>query len=530
MSLNSGGFIGTLRFRIAAAYLLLFTFLLLAGFASLYGYYAASQIRHADANLSYQYAEYAAEYLIGEEFKGPSRAVREADVPAAIRKRIRAKFPGVRLHVFFSDDASRYWIGGEKDGEVFVFDLHAPRFDASPRRFRPADRLGHMAVEFNDEEHEVGARDSINLLLSADGRETLAASPVSTGILHRVVETGLALRPGAHGRVNVGETYWRVGRWETFDGKIFVFAHVYDVRSMRVIVLTGLLCLAFTLVLGSALSWMLGGIVMRNLNEVIAAAGKVRAGDFSVRLRRMNGGREVDALVESFNAMVGETETVVGDLKTISDNIAHDLRTPLTRLRGKAELAFSSGDSAGLAEDVAEECGAMLAMINAMLEITRIESQSRTAPGERIDLGAVASKVVDLFSTVAEDRGIRLSLARSEKVVLVAAQRVHIQRLLANLVDNALKFTPKGGRVAVAIATDDTKATILVTDTGCGIGAEDIPHVFDRFYRSDRSRNVPGNGLGLSLVKAIAILYNGRVNIQSEPGAGTTVSVTLPVI
>ncbi len=530
MSLNSGGFIGTLRFRIAAAYLLLFTFLLLAGFASLYGYYAASQIRHADANLSYQCAEYAVEYLIGEEFKGPSRAVRETDVPAVIRKRIRATHPEVRLHAFFSDDASRYWIGGEKGGEVFVFDLHAPRFDAPPRHFRPADRLGHMAIEFNDEEHEVGARDSINLLLSADGREILAGSPVSTGILSRVVETGLALRSGARGRVNVDETYWRVGRWETFDGNIFVFAHVYDVRSMRMIVLTGLLCLAFTLVLGSALSWMLGGIVMRNLNEVIEAAGKVRAGDFSVRLRRMNGGREVDDLADSFNAMVGETEAIVCDLRTISDNIAHDLRTPLTRLRGKAELAFSSGDSAGLAEDVAEECGAMLAMINAMLEIARVESGSRMAPTERINLVTVATEVVDLFSTVAEDRGIRLSLALPEKTVFVAAQRVHIQRLLANLVDNALKFTPEGGRVAVAVATDDATATILVTDTGCGIDAKDIPHVFDRFYRSDRSRNVSGNGLGLALVKAIATLYNGHANIQSDPGVGTTVSVTLPVI
>ena len=107
-------------------------------------------------------------------------------------------------------------------------------------------------------------------------------------------------------------------------------------------------------------------------------------------------------------------------------------------------------------------------------------------------------------------------------------QRDHLQRLFANLLDNALKFTPRGGRVAVSVASDGRTATLIVSDSGPGIEEKDLPHVFDRFYRSDRSRNVPGNGLGLALVKAIATLYNGRVGIRSAPGAGTAVSVTLP--
>ncbi len=529
MSSNSGCVTGTLRFRIAASYLFLFISLLFVGFASLYGYYAALQIHHADANLSYQFAEYSAEYLLGEEYTGPTRAIRETDVPAFIREKIHTAYPGLRLHAFFSDSPTRYWIGGEREGEVFVFDLGVPDFAASPRRFMPTGRDAHMGFEFSDEHHEVGTRESINMLLSADGRETRAATPVASNLLARVAEAGLALRPGARGKVKVGEEYWRIGKGHTFDGKIFVFAHIYNARVMQAIAITGLISLALTLLLGSALSWLLGGRVMRSLNEVIDAAGKVRAGDYSVRLPQLNGGREVDELAESFNAMVEETEAVVEDLRTISDNIAHDLKTPLTRLRGKAEMAFSSGDNAGLAEDVAEECADMLAMINAMLEIARVESGRRNTPGGRVDLAAVATESVDLFSTLAEDRGIRLSLVLPEKRAFVFAQRVHMQRLFANLIDNAIKFTPSGGRVAVAVATDGNVSTVLVTDSGLGIGKQDLPHVFDRFYRSDRSRNIPGNGLGLALVKAIAVLYGGKVSIKSEPDVGTAVTVVLPL-
>lgn len=518
----------TLRSRIAGAYLALFTLLLLVGFSTLYGIYAAWQIRQAEANLAFQFAEYSAEYLTGAEYAGPERAIRWEDVPPALRSATTSACPDVRLLSFFSDGPSRYWIAGERDGEAFVFDLSAPDFRVEPRRLSPPDRVAHMVFQFSDEYHEVGERHSINILLSPDGSEILAATPVPQEVVARVADTGLALGPGGRGTVTAGNGHWRVGRWSTFDGRIFVFAHLYDARSMRLILATGLVCLALTLCLGSALGWILSGIFMRGINALLAGTDKVRAGDYSVRVPHVGSGREIDALVEGFNAMVAETGNVVTDLRTISDNIAHDLRTPITRLRGKAELAFSSGDSAGLAEDVAEECASMLAMINAMLEIARTEAGSRIVRHEPIDAGKIAAEAVELFSTLAEDRGIALSLALPEREVRVAAPRDHLQRLIANLLDNALKFTSRGGRVAVSVALAGRQATLSVTDSGCGIDEKDLPHVFDRFYRSDRSRNVPGNGLGLALVKAIATLYNGHVDIQSAPGVGTTVSVSLP--
>lgn len=518
----------TLRSRIAGAYLALFALLLLVGFATLYGIYAARQIRQAEANLDFQFAEFSAEYLTGAEYTGPERAIGWDDVPPAIRAAIVRAHPDVRPVCCFSDGPSRYWIAGERAGEAFVFDLAAPDYRVEAVRLSPPDRVGHMAFQFSDEKHEVGERDSINLLLSPDGREILASTPVSRETAERLAAAGLALAPGARGTATVGRGHWRVGRESAFDGRIFVFAHLYDARSMRLILVTGVVCLALTLCLGSALGWLLSGVFVRGINALLAGADKVRAGDYTVRVPRVGSGREIDALVEGFNAMVAETETVVTDLRTISDNIAHDLRTPITRLRGRAELAFSSGDSAGLAEDVAEECASMLSMINAMLEIARTEAGSRTARREPIDAGQVAAESVELFSTLAEDRGLSLSLARPDREIPVAVQRDHLQRLFANLLDNALKFTPRGGRVAVSVASDGRTATLIVSDSGPGIEEKDLPHVFDRFYRSDRSRNVPGNGLGLALVKAIATLYNGRVGIRSAPGAGTAVSVTLP--
>lgn len=529
MSSTSNRPFATLRSRIAGAYLALFTLLPLVGFATLYVIYAARQIRQAEANLAYQFSEYSAEYLTGEEYTGPGRAVKPDDIPPAIMSGIASAWPGVNLLSFFSDDPQRYWIAGERDGEAFVFDVKAPDFRIDARRLSPPDRVGHMAFQFSDENHEVGERDSINILLSRDGGEILASTPAAQATVKSIAATGLALRPGSRGKVTAGAGHWRVGRWDTFDGRVFVFAHLYDARSMRLIVATGIVCLALTLCLGSALGWVLSGVFMRGIDALRAGADKVRRGDYTVRIPSVDSSLEIDALVKSFNEMVAETETVVTDLRTISDNIAHDLRTPVTRLRGRAELAFSTGDSTGLAEDVAEECTSMLEMINAMLEIARTEAGNRTAHRKPQDARKIAKEAVELFSTLAEDRGIELSLALAERDVLIAAQRDHLQRLFANLLDNAIKFTPRGGRVAVSVAADGRQAVLIVSDSGIGIDERDIPRIFDRFFRSDRSRNVPGNGLGLALVKAIATLYNGRIDIRSTPGTGTAVSVFLPL-
>lgn len=222
-------------------------------------------------------------------------------------------------------------------------------------------------------------------------------------------------------------------------------------------------------------------------------------------------------------------EEAMEDLGKATDSIAHDLRTPLTRMHGKAELAAMTGDSSNLAGDVAEECDSMLEMINTMLDIAQTEHLIQTSPREIVDLVAVARKAVELFTPPAEDKGIALSMETSLPSILFSGHTAKIQQLLGNLLDNAVKFTPKGGKVSVSLKKEDNEAVLQVKDTGCGIAAKDLPRIFERFYRADSSRTLPGNGLGLSLVRAVATSYGGKAKIESECGHGTCVTVTLPI-
>ena len=234
----------------------------------------------------------------------------------------------------------------------------------------------------------------------------------------------------------------------------------------------------------------------------------------------------MERLVDSFNTMAKNTEELLTELRTISDNIAHDLRTPVTRMRGQAELAVAEGRDSELAYDVAEECGNMLSMINTMLEITRLEAGSGKAR-VRQDLAALCRGAAELFSTVAEDRSIQLTTSLPGTLPFVYA-KADLQRILANLLDNALKFTPPGGRVELLLRTAPDGVVLQVRDSGRGIPLKDQPHIFERFYRADSSRSLPGNGLGLSLVAAIVKSYDGSISFESSGESGTCFTIHLP--
>ncbi len=209
--------------------------------------------------------------------------------------------------------------------------------------------------------------------------------------------------------------------------------------------------------------------------------------------------------------------------------MAHDLRTPITRLRGQAEMAlYSSNGTNELACDVAEECENMLIMINTMLEIARAEYKLKESADEELDMTQLARDSANIFETISEDKSVEIKIDVPDNPVVLRVDKVDVQRILANLLDNAVKFTPPGGRVVVGLSDDKSSVTIRVSDTGPGIPEQDRERIFERFYRSDASRNVPGNGLGLSLVKAIVDARNGTVNILDNEGGGTVFTVTLP--
>lgn len=228
------------------------------------------------------------------------------------------------------------------------------------------------------------------------------------------------------------------------------------------------------------------------------------------------------------NQLVAEKDRAYGELRRLTDDIAHDLRTPLTRLAMAAETEASGGALAEpLGMQVMDETHQMLELINTMLEISQTEAKIDRTPREALDLAAFVRHAGDLYSAVAEDASIAFSVSVPDRPVHFAGHKGKLQQLLGNLVENAFKFTPKGGSVAVSLQASSGEIRLSVSDTGCGISAADLPHVFTRFWRADSSRHLAGNGLGLALVRAIVTSYGGKVTCTSEVDRGTTFTVVL---
>lgn len=282
--------------------------------------------------------------------------------------------------------------------------------------------------------------------------------------------------------------------------------------------------LVFVWLVGAGLGAFLGRRFTAPLRMVADAAGRMADGDYSVRVPMTSEGQEIVDLENAFNCMAAENEKTLSDLRALTDDIAHDLRTPLTRIRAAAETAALAEGEHPIAEDVCEEASSMLEMINTMLDISQTDSRIRRTPREQIEMVAFVGHVIELYSVLAEESSVSLSATMPDAPLYVSAHKGRLQQMLGNLLDNALKFTPKGGRIEVRLSSNPF--SLSVANTGPGIPSADIPHVFKRFWRGDGSRSLPGNGLGLALVKAIVTSYGGSVKCESTPGEWTVFTVT----
>jgi signal transduction histidine kinase len=231
---------------------------------------------------------------------------------------------------------------------------------------------------------------------------------------------------------------------------------------------------------------------------------------------------EWDRVAENLNLMLDRIETLMGEIKQVSDNVAHDLRTPLTRMRGRLEKAYHGQrigeDDQLLIGDTIGDLDAVLRIFSSITRIAQIETQARKGAFRTVNLVEIASEVVELYDAAAEQDGTRLTIA-GEREVLVTGDRDLIFDAIANLVDNAIKHGRHGGQVVVANENIDGKPVISIADDGPGIPADECEHVFKRFYRIEHSRYTPGNGLGLSLVAAVARLHGARIEmLDNAPG------------
>jgi len=260
--------------------------------------------------------------------------------------------------------------------------------------------------------------------------------------------------------------------------------------------------------------------------STIADTGKVQA-----RLSAIHTDDEFAELSRLVNRMLARIETLITGMKNTLDNVAHDLRTPMTRLRGMAEMALAGNGSPTACRealaDCLEESERVLAMLNTLMDISEAETGTLHLNLKRVNLPEILASVIELYAYVAEDKQITLESNCPSELYLTGDPE-RLRQTLANLLDNAIKYSPESGKVTIEAWDRPDQVVIRVKDQGPGIAPAEIPRIWDRLYRGDESRSQRGLGLGLSLVKAIVAAHHGQVEVASQPGLGSEFSVYLP--
>ncbi len=290
----------------------------------------------------------------------------------------------------------------------------------------------------------------------------------------------------------------------------------------------GSMVLVLVLALGGGA--YMAGRALRPVRHLLSTVQEVHGGSLRARVPVRGVGDEFDELGELFNTMIDRIESLVNGMRRALDNVAHDLRTPMTRLRGTAEIALNDGKPEAFGEALAEcleESDLVLEMLKTLMDISEAETGTMKLALERVDLGELLREAVGIYRYVAEDKGLRVRAETREPVVL-NCDRNRMRQVISNLLDNAVKYSSPGGKIELRAFRRRSEAVIVVSDTGPGISADELPKIWDRLYRGDASRTERGLGLGLSLVKAVVAAHGGRVGVESLPGAGARFSATFP--
>jgi signal transduction histidine kinase len=289
--------------------------------------------------------------------------------------------------------------------------------------------------------------------------------------------------------------------------------------------------LLIVIILSALVGWFMARRALSGIVQLTRTANAVAEGALKERVPVKGRQDEIDHLAMTFNTMLERIDTLIQGMKETNDSIAHDLRSPITRMRGIAEAAVTNRSSSEahrvMAGDIIEQCDRLLGLINTMLDISEAEAGVVKLVIEELDFVAIVHDAVGLFLPMAEEKSITIKIQTPSEAMLYSDRR-KLQRILANLLDNAIKFTPPGGVIAISVSGDDKRVLIGVGDTGVGISEKDVSRIFEKFFRADRSRSEPGSGLGLSLTRALIFSLGGSITVNSVSGEGSTFTVILP--
>lgn len=375
------------------------------------------------------------------------------------------------------------------------------------------DQHGWFVRIFDDEGNPLWsshhAPDSIPRLIAA---KNLAPTSVDD---YRVVQTR---------RASTGAML-QVGSLTTFVDRDM--AHIDRVIGIAV---------GLVLIAGPAIGYWLAGRAIDPLAAIIQTTARLRPAQLNERLKEHRTGDELDQLARTINGFLNRIADYLEKRRDFLANAAHELRTPLAAIRSTAEVSLGAERTVDeyqeLLVEIIEECSLLESLVNQLLILAEAENDRLRMTGERVDVSGVAARAVGMFQAVAETKEVALA-AWLEPELLVEGNAYHLRQVVNNLIDNALKFTPAGGKVSVRLRAVDNAAVFSVQDNGPGIPPEDLPHIFERFFRGDRSHSHDGErtgtGLGLSICQAVVQAHSGRMSVESKAGVGTTFTVSIPL-
>lgn len=294
-------------------------------------------------------------------------------------------------------------------------------------------------------------------------------------------------------------------------------------------------CLPLLVLLAALLGFWLSGRSLAPVNRIIATAESIGAQNLSKRLEVPRTKDELQRLTLTLNAMLARIEASFNKITQFTADASHDLRTPVAVIRTSAELALRKKRTESEYHEALDKILSTSLEASELLEnllaLARADAGVLNVELHPLELGAHVRKVQERAVLLSADKALDIRLQTPARPVWVKADALSLDRLLLILVDNAIKYTPRGGRCEIALSQDHDKARITVSDSGIGIAQDDLQHVFDRFYRADRARskNVPGAGLGLAIARWITDIHGGKIVVESVPGTGSTFQVSLPV-
>lgn len=434
------------------------------------------------------------------------------------------------------------------------------RAEAVDELSRQAAAIGTQAEDAVAEARERGDAALRNLLNEGTIRQLLASAAQIGGhdyVEIAVVRRGELIVPSASVLIpalDLSAARYRPGNTEEFSGDVagvpvVVVARTIDLGAPQASLVVFLareadqlvgvtLFRAFVVALGAAVIVVavLAGLLARRLGERLSrvdrAARSVAAGDLSARVED-DGDDEVSHLADSFNEMAGKLEAAAARERDFLLNVGHDLRTPLTSIAGYAETLadgkIGQDEMPKVAAALQRQSKRLSRLVEDLMLLSRLEAREFSLRTEPVDVGALVAGVAEEYRPRAQAADVRFAIS-ADSTAPLETDPVRVSQIVSNLVENALRYTPEGGEVAVHVAATPGGVRIDVRDSGPGIDPDDLPRVFERLYVAQRYRAVrpEGSGLGLSIVHELVTAMNGAVRVESAPGAGTLVSVDLP--